>query len=61
MTMLATVWGLAAYPMTFALGIPFLGRSWGTDVQYLLAILLAVLLQVDDRRAFLKGDQKIKR
>ncbi|MDP2318869.1 MAG: hypothetical protein Q8O42_05960 [Acidobacteriota bacterium] len=48
--MLATTWMLAAYPIKLAVGIPLLGRFWGTDVQYLLAIVLSTLIQVDDWR-----------
>jgi len=48
--MLASTWGLAVYPLKYALGIPLLGRFWGTDVQYLLAILLATVIQADEWR-----------
>ena len=51
MTMLASTWMLAAYPLKVALGIPLLmGRFWGSDVAYLLAVLLTALLQVDEWR-----------
>ena len=50
MAMLASTWMLAAYPLKLALGIPLMGRFWGSDVAYLLAILLTALLQVDDWR-----------
>lgn len=48
--MLASTWGLAVYPLKYALGFPVLGRFWGADVQYLLAILLSVVLQAEDWR-----------
>lgn len=48
--MLASTWMLAAYPIRLALGIRLLDRFWGTDVQYLLAILLAGLLHIDEWR-----------
>lgn len=47
--MLSTAWGLATYPINNALGLPA-GRAMYTEVHYMLAILLAALIHVDDWR-----------
>lgn len=65
LVMLASTWGLAAYPLRFALGMPLLGRFWGSGVEYLLAFLLTTLIQADEwrerrRRASLTGDQETR-
>ena len=47
--LLCTAWALASYPIKNALGAPA-GRALYTEVHYVLAILLAALIHVDDWR-----------